>query len=100
MTPVPLQVSPDGVAVLAARCQVLADGFAVTPPVGVTSNWQSSAGAVDKSAGRASKTVAVSAARLRATGANLTAAAAGYESHETDAVRRFSELPQRGPVLA
>lgn len=37
---------------------------------------------------------------MRATATNLTAAAAGYEAHETDAVHRFSQLPPWGTVLA
>jgi hypothetical protein len=96
----PLQVSPDGLAALAARCQELAAGFAVAPPAEVASNWQYSAAAVNRANRRAGKAITGSAVRMQATATKLTAAAAGYEAHETDAIHRFSQLPPRGPVLA
>ncbi|WP_131808926.1 hypothetical protein [Mycolicibacter sinensis] len=100
MTEAPSQVSPERLAASASRCQALAAGFAVAPPAGVASNWQSSAAAVNRADRRAGKAITGSAARMRATATKLTAAAAGYEAHETEAVHRFSQLPPRGPVLA
>lgn len=100
MTQPPLQVTPAGVAVLAARCQELADGFAMTSPAGVASDWQASASAVNRANKRAGQATKASAARMRATGAKLTATNTDYGAHESDAAHRFSQLPPRGPVLA
>jgi hypothetical protein len=96
----PVQGTPDGMAVLAARCQALADGFAVSPPAGVASNWQASAAAVNRANDRAGQAITASATRMRATGADLTTAHTAYAANESDAVHRFSQLPPRGPVLA
>lgn len=88
-----LQVTPEGLRVVALRCAEVASGLstAATAPA-VTSSWQANSAAVTAAHARGEAVALLLATRMSATAAMLTRAAAGYDNHESSAVEAFSRL--------
>lgn len=94
-----LQVTSDGLRVVAMRCTEVANGLnsaAKAPPV--APSWQANSAAVTAAHARGEAVALTLTPRMRATAAILTRAAAGYDNHESEAVDAFSRV-HPGPTV-